>query len=246
MTAKKLKKEDKKYDLIYGPHAIIECLKAGRRRLASIYTTKAPSKALQRIEPHLPKRVNNTQYVSRDVLDRMAGTTEHSNVIALVSPFSYASTMFSPSKYPFIVMLDGITDVRNLGAILRSAYCSGIDGVVICHKGDAPMNPAVFKTSAGLAEYISIYKASSPQAAMQAISKAGYTSYMAVPEKGQNVMDVAFKKPMCLVIGSEETGISPDILKAGNLITIPQRRPDISYNASVAAGVLMFAMTNKK
>ncbi len=234
-----------KYDLIYGPHAIIEMLLAKRRKLISIYTTKPLPKSWDRIKRYLPQHIPNLQYVSRDQLTKMAGVAEHSGIVALVSPFKFATSMFDSKKKPFILLLDGVQDVRNLGAILRTAYCTGVEGVILCRKGGASLEPAVFKASAGLAEYLDIYQASSINSAVTEIKKAGYSLYMSVLDNGKNAMSVEYKRPMCLVIGSEALGISKDIQKDGVLITIPQRRADISYNASVAAGILLFLLSQK-
>lgn len=227
------------YEVVYGPHAIVELLKAKKRKILTLYTTKTVTKAFERISKFLPRDVK-IQYVERHILDRMAGADEHGGVVAAVTPFKYVSKVFDPSKKPFILILDAIQDVRNLGAILRSAYCSGVDGVILCKKSGAPLTPAAFKTSAGLAEYLDIYCSPSINAAISEVKNSGYNLYMAVIENGKSIIDVNFKKPLCIVIGNEEKGISKDVLSNGHLITIPQQRPDISYNASVAAGILLF------
>lgn len=231
-------------ELLYGAHSIIEMLKAKKRKLLSIYTTKPLPKAWDRIAPYLPKHVPNIQYVSRDILDRMCGTTEHNGVIAWATPFKFASTIFDPTKRPFIVILDSIQDVRNAGAILRSAYCAGVDGIVMCKAKAAPLSAAVFKASSGLAEHLDIYEASSLKQAIVELKRAGYHVYMAVLN-GKNATSIDYQKPLCLVIGNEATGISVDVAKLGESITLPQRTPDISYNASVAAGILMFLIGTK-
>jgi 23S rRNA (guanosine2251-2'-O)-methyltransferase len=231
-------------ELLYGAHPLIEMLKTKKRKLLSIYTTKPFPKAWDRIAPYLPKYIPNIQYVSRDILDRMAGTTEHNNIVAWVSPFRYASTPFDPAKKPFILMLDSLQDVRNLGAILRSAYCSGVDGIVLCKTKAAPLTPAAFKASAGLAEHLDIYQTSSLKHAITEFKKAGYHFYMAVLD-GKNACTVDYQLPLCLVIGNEAVGITPEIKKMGLPITLPQKTPDISFNASVAAGILMFNISTK-
>ncbi|MBM3887241.1 hypothetical protein FJ364_04900, partial [Candidatus Dependentiae bacterium] len=180
-----MKKTDKKVDrssgeMLYGAHAIIEAIKAGRRKLISLYTTKPFPKAWLRIQPYLPKSVPNIQYVTKDVLDRMSNNAEHMGVIAWVSSFKFASKMFTPAKYPFILLLDSIQDVRNLGAILRSAYCTGVTGVVLCKTQAAPLTAAAIKASAGLSEHLDIYIASSMKQAAQEARQAGYNLYMAV------------------------------------------------------------------
>jgi 23S rRNA (guanosine2251-2'-O)-methyltransferase len=169
----------------------------------------------------------------------MAGTPDHMGIIAWVTAFKFTSKPFEPEKKPSILLLDSIQDVRNMGAILRSAYCTGIDGVVMCKSKSAPVNAAVCKASAGLVEHLDIYLVPSLKAAVVELKKAGYNFYMAVLD-GKRATDVEFKKPSCLVIGNEASGISKDIQALGQAVTLPQRTPEISYNASVAAGILLF------
>jgi 23S rRNA (guanosine2251-2'-O)-methyltransferase len=238
------RKSDVKGELIFGAHAIIEVLKAKRRRVLGIYTTKPLPKSWDRIQPYLSKQPFNIQYVDRGVLDRMAGTTDHNSILTWVTPFKYQSKPFDPAQKPFILMLDAVQDVRNLGAILRSAYCTGVQGVVLCKTQSAPMTGAAFKASAGLAEYLDIYLAPTMKHAVMEHQKAGYNFYMAVLE-GKNALAIDYKTPACLVIGNEATGIAKDIQTMGNKVTLPQKMADISYNASVAAGILLFLISTK-
>lgn len=230
-------------EMIFGAHSLLEVLKAKRRKIVGIYTTKVPPKIFDVILPLLPRAFPNIQYVSREVLDRMADTQDHMGLIAWVSPFPFRTKMFSAKETPFILLLDAIQDVRNLGAILRSAYCAGVGGVVLCKSKSAPLSGAAFKSSAGLAEHLEIYVAPSIKAAIDDIKRAGYQLYMA-GFNGKNALEVSYKEKKCLVIGSEAVGITKEVIKSGELITLPQRLPDISYNASVAAGILIFLMAN--
>ncbi len=236
------KNTDKVTELIFGIHSVIELLKAKRRKLAILYTTKPIPKGLQAVEPLLPKNIQ-IQYVDRDVLTKLAGTTDHQGVVAYASPFVIRKKFFDPNLQKKLLMLDGIQDVRNLGAILRSAYCTGIDGVILMRKHGAPLNAAALKASAGLAEHLEVYYAASNQAAIQELKKAGYNLYLAVVQKATDATKVEYKEPLCLVIGGEATGISSDIRGSGQLITLPQRNAEISYNASVAAGILLFIIS---
>jgi 23S rRNA (guanosine2251-2'-O)-methyltransferase len=238
------KTQSKTGELVFGVHSIIELLKAKRRKLISIYTVKPAPQAWTQIEKILPKYPVPVNYVSRDALSNIAGTTDHQNIIAWAHPFPYRKKMFDPAKERFIVMLDGIQDARNLGAIIRSGYCTGVDGVVLVKKGSASLNAAAIKASAGLAEHVEIYMAASAQQAAFELHKAGYTLYMAA-FGGHDASACAFNMPLCLVIGGEGFGISKDIMKYGTQITIPQRTKDISYNASVAAGILLFLISTK-
>ncbi len=231
-------------ELVYGMHPVLELLKAKRRKLIAVYTTDPVPQAWDQCEKLFPKYPFNIQYVKRDVLTRMAGSSDHQGIIAWAQSFPIRTKPFDPAKQPFLLMLDSIQDVGNLGAILRSAYCAGVDGVVLCKKNAAPLNATAFKASAGLAEHLEIYVAASPQAAAQELKQAGYHLYMAA-FGGENAVKCSYKGPLCLVIGSEGTGITRSILSQGTQITLPQRTTDISYNASVAAGILLFLVGNE-
>src|SRR5690606_32072832 len=226
-------------ELIFGIHPIVELLKAKRRKLISIYTTKPTPQSFNEIEKLWPKYPVPIQYVAREILDRMVGTTDHQSVVAWTQPFPFRKVFFDPSKHKFLVMIDGVQDPRNLGAILRSAYCTGVDGVITIKKGCAQLTGVAIKSSAGLSEHLEIYQAQSAAAAVIDLKAAGYTIYLATFD-GKNASTCEYVSPLCAVIGGEGYGISKGILSAGTHITLPQKASDISYNASVAAGILLF------
>lgn len=232
----------KDQELVFGIHPIVELLQAKKRSLGVIYTTKPTPKSWPLIEKLLPKHVP-LQYVTREQLNKITGTDDHQSVAAWASPFQYRKKEFDPVKHPFLVMIDGIQDTRNLGAILRTAYCTGASGIVICKKKGAPINGSTIKASAGLAEHLEIYEAPSAIAAVSELKKAGYTLYLTALG-GKNISTISYTKPLCVVIGNEATGVSSEILNAGEKIMIPQRTPDISYNASVAAGIVLFSIAH--
>ena len=238
------KPKDIQGEMLYGVHPIIELLKAKKRKLLALYTTKPTPQAFAQIEALMPKYPVQIQYVSRETLARMAGTPDNQSVVALAAPFCYRTTFFDPEKAPFLLMLDGIQDVRNLGAILRSAYCVGVDGIIITQRKSAPLHAAAIKASAGLAEHLPIYLAPSVLAAAQQLKDAGYHLYI-TNFKGENAAKLSYQSPLCLVIGSEGTGVSPALFKFGTEVTIPQRSQDISYNASVAAGIMLFLVSQR-
>ena len=230
-------------ELIFGAHSVLELLQQKRRKVIAIYTTKPEPKIWASVEAFKPSYPINIQYVTRDILTRMAGTTDHQGILAWAQPFPLRTRIFTPDKQPFIVLLDGIQDPRNMGAIIRSAYCTGVDGVVIVQQQSAPLSGTVHKASAGLAERCQIYCASSTPVAVQEIKKAGYALYLATFD-GSDATTIEYKKPLCLVIGAEGTGVARSILSLGQHITLTQAAADVSYNASVAAGILMFTITN--
>lgn len=226
--------------IVYGVHPIIELLKAKARKIIRLYTTDPAPKAFAQIKAMLPTNYPVTiSYVNKAQLAHLAGTPDHQSLVAIAAPFVYRKQFFNPDKAPFLLMLDGIQDVRNLGAILRSAYCTGVDGVIVTQRHGAPINGATLKASAGLAEHMAIYQAPSPLQAAQSLKEAGYNLYI-TNFKGENAAQVTYQRPLCLVIGSEDTGVSSSIFKYGTQVTIPQRSTDISFNASVAAGIMLF------
>ncbi len=238
------KTQPKTGELIFGIHPIIELLKAKKRKVITMYTTKPTPQAWSSIEKFLPKYPIQMQYVTRDVLTKIAGTADHQNVVAFAQPFAYRKKFFDTVKEPFLIMLDSIQDPRNVGAIIRSAYCTGVNGIIMIKKGASPLTATAIKSSAGLSEHTEIYCASSAKQAAQELVAAGYTLYMA-DFKGEDATKCAYKKPLCLVVGGEGFGISKDIISMGTKITLAQRSADISYNASVAAGILLFHIGTK-
>lgn len=240
-----VKKSEQKGELIFGIHPIVELLKAKKRKIITLYTTRPEPKAWPLIARLLPERpVVQIQYVSRDILHKIAGTTDHQGVVAYAQPFVTRKRFFDSDKQPLLIMLDGIQDVHNLGAILRSTTCTDFDGVVICQRQAAPITAAVLKASAGLAEHMDIFYAPSPTNAIHELKKAGYNIYMTFFD-GINAVTCDYKTPLCIVIGGEGFGISKEIAGAGTHITLPQKTSDISYNASVAAGIVLFLVANK-
>lgn len=230
-------------DFIFGIHPILELLRAKRRAISTIYTTKPEPQAFKQIRPLLSQKIK-IQYVTRDALSRMVESTEHQGIVAAVAPFPFQKDFFNSEKYPFLVMLDGVQDPRNLGAIIRSAYCTNMSGLVLIKKGSAPLTPTAIKASAGLAEHMPIFVAPSAGAAVQLLKKAKYHLYGAALG-GKPLDTVTLAQPLCLVIGSEGSGISREVLDAGTAIMLAQKAPDISYNASVAAGILLYSVAQK-
>lgn len=239
----KKKEKIKPRELVYGVNPILELLKAKKRGIYTIYTTKQPPKAWSKISKLLPKSVQ-VQVAKKDVLDKLAGTTDNQSVVAWASPFVIRKKFFNPEKQKFLVLLDSIQDPRNLGAILRSCYCTGAQGVIITKKQSAPLNAVALKSAAGLAEFLDIYESPSAQAAIQELKLNNYKIFLSTFD-GENATQVNFSEPLCLAIGSEGKGISKNILSEGIKVTLPQKSKDISYNASVAAGILLFLIASQ-
>ncbi|MBT4856219.1 RNA methyltransferase [bacterium] len=238
-----MKNNTKKQEMVFGVHPLIELLKAKKRKIYTLYTTKPEPRSLIQIKKYWPQYPVSIQYVKRDVLHKLAGTEDHQNLVALAAPLQINKKFFNPERHKNLVLLDGIQDTRNLGAIIRSAYCTGVDGIILCAKNSAPLNASAIKASAGLAEHTNFYIAPSPKGAIELLKEAGYHIYLTTLDHGTDALSITYKHPLCLVIGNEEKGITKDMY--GTKITLPQRTPDISYNASVAAGIFMFLIMNQ-
>jgi 23S rRNA (guanosine2251-2'-O)-methyltransferase len=233
---------------LFGIHPITELLRAKRRKLYQLFTTQPTPKGFSGFCSLIPSHIP-ISYVSREELTRRAGTPDHQGFVALAEPLPIRTRVFDPAKQGFILMLDGIQDPRNLGAIIRSACCTGVQGIVIPRAQSAPLSGIVSKASAGLIDHIDIYQSATSSSAIQEIRSAGYTIYLAALG-GIDMRTLHYSEPLCLVIGSEGTGISKAVLNQGTAIAIPHTTPvraekhSISYNASVAAGILVFALAN--
>lgn len=232
-------------DIVYGVHPVRELLVQKKRKISDIFTLTDEPKMWQQIQQFLPKYPYAIHRLSRQALSDRIGTTDHQGIAVLAEPFSFRKKFFDPVREPFLVMLDGIQDVRNMGAIIRSAYCTGASGIIHITKNSTAFNGATLKASAGLAERMSIYQTTSSPMALLELKNAGYNLYVAAVGPHQNAYEVEYKKPLCLVVGSEGSGVSAPVLKAGTLITLPQKSVDVSYNASVAAGILLSLISNK-
>ncbi|HJM68725.1 MAG TPA: RNA methyltransferase [Candidatus Babeliales bacterium] len=241
-----MKNTVKQQDIVFGVHPLVELLKAKKRKLYTLYTTKPEPRSMAQLKKYWPKYPVNIQYVKRDALHKLAGTTDHQGFVGFAAPLQINKKFFNPEIQKNLVLLDGVQDPRNLGAIIRSAYCTGVDGIILCSKNSAPLTASAVKSSAGLAEHVAFYIAPSINAALELLKQAGYNVYLTTLDKGTNALTVEYKHPLCLVIGNEEKGISKNTLGKGMKITLPQRSADISYNASVAAGIFMFLIMNQK
>jgi 23S rRNA (guanosine2251-2'-O)-methyltransferase len=239
------KRVTRNHEILYGVHPIIECLKAGKRSIYALYMTKPEPKGWDRIKRYFSKYTPPIQYVSRDTLTRLAQSSEHMGIVAYVAPYEYTSKKLTTQANQRILLLDGVQDVHNLGAILRSAYCTNFDAVLVSKKC-ARMTAGVFKASAGLAEHVPVYLVPTSQHAASELRQMGYHLYMTVADGGKSALDVSFKPPFCVVIGSEEQGIAKAVREQGTQVTLPQKDTS-SYNASVAAGIFLFiaAFANK-
>jgi len=192
------------------------------------------------------------QTVPIDRLNRIT-RKNHQGVIAFQSRISYHNIeqilpgVFESGKTPLILILDHITDVRNFGAIARTAECSGVNAIVIPSKGSAAVNEDAMKTSAGALNIVPVCRARNLEDTMRYLKDSGL-KIIAASEKGNMThFDEALDMPLAIIMGSEDTGVSAKLLKiSDSLLRIPQVGQIGSLNVSVAAGVLLFEVLRQR
>ena len=231
-----------KNNLIYGRNPVKEALKANK--VISIYMINNFSH--QEILDLLAKSNVKVTYVSVKELDNMCNGV-HQGVAAIIKPYQYVSVeeiINSPSKIegkpPVILMLDGINDPHNLGAILRSADIFGVNGVIIPKHNQVMLNATVAKTSAGAINFVPVAIANNLNQTIALLKKKGYWIVSSDGSATQNYQDIVYDFPVGLVVGSEGEGISPLVLKNSDyIVKIPMYGKVNSLNASVAAGIFL-------
>lgn len=241
-----------KTDYIYGVRAVIEALKSGKE-IDKIYlkrglTGENTDTLLELIkELHIP-----AVRVPIEKLNRIT-RKNHQGVVAMLSAVTYhrlehiVPALYEEGRVPFLLVLDGITDVRNFGAIARTALCAGVDAIVIAETGSVSVGADAIKTSAGALLSLPVCRVHNLATAVTYLQENGY-QLVAVSEKAQkNYTDADYNLPTALVMGAEDRGISPHIFKAcTERVAIPMYGDLGSLNVSVAAGILMYEVVRQR
>lgn len=184
-------------------------------------------------------------YKSKNELDSLTKGASHQGIVAEIKQYQYSSLeeIIHKSKKverPIIVMLDGIEDPHNLGAILRSCDVFGVSGVIIPKHGSVSLNATVAKTSAGAINYVSVAMVSNLNSAIQALKENGFWIVSSDGSASTNYNDLVYDFPTVLVIGSEGNGVSKLVLKNSDFVVKIQQYGHVnSLNASVATGVIL-------
>lgn len=249
-------KEDKFY--IYGKNAVIEAINADVQ-IEKIYLLyNLASEVVQKISRAANKskipivKYDKQKFAEFEKKISLQGSKSQ-GIIALRSVTSYLDLddlikqSFKNDKNPTLVLLNEINDVHNLGAIARSAECSGAHGIIIPERNSSPITPAAIKSSAGALSHVKISKTGSVINAIVKLKEAGFWIAAADMDGKVNYFDEKFDKPIVLIIGNEGKGISSAILKHCDMIVkIPMRGKIESLNASVSAGIILFEILKQK
>ncbi|GAA5440838.1 MULTISPECIES: 23S rRNA (guanosine(2251)-2'-O)-methyltransferase RlmB [Deinococcus] len=231
--------------LLYGRNPVLEALQDGR--VSEVLVARGVEEAFV---AQLKATGVRLRFAPRIELDQLAGTTQHQGVMAEVEDMAWADVddilalAEERGEDLLIVLLDGITDPRNFGAIIRSAEVLGAHGVVVEERRSAPLSPVVAKTAAGATSYLPVAQTKNLPRLIEQLKQENVWVYGAAGEAAEDVRRIDFSGKVALVIGAEGEGMRRLVReKCDALVSIPVRGRVQSLNASVAAGILLFEAT---
>ena len=238
--------------IIYGRNPVREALSAGSEIDRVFILDKNEDGPLGRIVALARKRKIRVDFVSKDRLDEITKNAAHQGVCAYMAAYSYATVddilkkAKEKNEAPFIIMLDGIVDPHNLGAVIRSANCFGAHGVIIPKDNAAGLTESAVKASAGAVSYTPVARVTNLSRTLEELKEKGLWSYCADMD-GDEIGKTDLSGAVCLVIGNEGKGVSALIKRKCDFsVKIPLCGNIDSLNASVAAGIFMYEIRKKR
>lgn len=241
-----------KTDYIFGIRAVIETIEAGKDIDKILVKKDLNGELAQELFAKIREYGILTQRVPVEKLNRIT-KKNHQGVVAILSPISYYSLeqivpqLYEEGSLPFIILLDGITDTRNFGAIARTAECAGVDTIVIPERNSVSVNGDAVKTSAGALLYLPVCRENNIVSAVKFLKDNGYM-IVGASEKGKiGYVEPDYTVPVAIVMGAEDKGISPEVLRlCDKMVAIPLVGNIGSLNVSVAAGVMMYEVVRQR
>lgn len=236
-------------EVVYGIHAVAEALRAGERfRRVHVGKQRTREPQVREIVELARKHGSNVRFEESSFFDRFPFKA-HQHVVAVSEPFDYARLEdLLAGEWPrLIVALDHLTDPHNLGAIVRTAEAVGATGIVIPERRSVGVNATVRKASAGAVAHLPIAQVTNMAQALRTMKEAGIWVAGAAGDDGITYTDADLTVDLCLVIGSEGSGLADLVRKQCDfLLSIPMRGATSSLNASVAAGVLLYEVLRQR
>jgi 23S rRNA (guanosine2251-2'-O)-methyltransferase len=235
-----------KNEMIFGVRAVIEAVEAGKEIDKILVKRDIQSELSKELFTALKGHFIPVQRVPVEKINRIT-RKNHQGVIAFISSVTYQKTedvvpfLYEQGKAPFFVMLDGITDVRNFGAIARTCECAGVDALIIPTKNSVSVNADAMKTSAGALHTLPVCREQSLTQTLKFLKESGF-KIVAATEKGDyDYTQANYKDPVCLIMGAEDKGVPYEHLAlCDEWVKIPILGKIESLNVSVAAGVLIY------
>ncbi len=239
-------------DQIYGIRAVLEAIKA-EQPINKIFLQKGlKGELFKELESSIRKAGISASYVPVEKLNRLT-RNNHQGVVAQISPVTFhdfeqlVEEVISKEKNPLFLLLDQVSDVRNFGAIIRTAECCGVHGIIVPKNGAAPITNDTVKTSAGAAFNVPIAKVDHLKDAVFYLQSSGISVTAATEKTEDEIYAVDFGRPCAIVMGSEEKGINPSILKIiDQKAKLPIMGKIESLNVSVACGVFLYEVVRQR
>lgn len=239
-------------DYIFGLRAVIEAIKAGKDIDKVLIKKDISGDLVAELFQVIKEYGVVSQRVPVECINRIT-QKNHQGVVAFLSPVAYHNlddlipSLFEAGKLPFVVALDGITDVRNFGAIARTCECSGVDAIIIPEKNSVSVNADAVKTSAGALLHIPVVRVKNLNKAIKQLKESGLMIVGATEKGSKNYTTFDYTVPTAIVMGAEDTGISNENLRECDyLAAIPMFGQINSLNVSVAAGVLIYEVVRQR
>ncbi|MGZ8543990.1 MAG: 23S rRNA (guanosine(2251)-2'-O)-methyltransferase RlmB [Flavisolibacter sp.] len=242
----------KKSSMIIGRKAVMEALNTGKPLDRIYLNNKSVGESISQIRNLAAKQMVPVNYVPVEKLNGL-NVDDHEGVIALISKVQYQelqqviSWVVEKGEVPLFLILDGITDIRNIGGIARTAYCTGVQAIIIPDKGIGALNEDAILTSAGALEKLTICRVNSLLKAVDELHLNGIKVLASEMTAEKKVFDLDFREPVAIVMGSEEKGIYPALLKAcDEKFKIPMSGDFESLNVSVATGMILYEVMRQR
>ncbi len=242
----------KKKELIFGIRAVIEAVEAGKDIDKVLVKRELSGELFNELQQLLRRYEIPMQRVPVERIDRITGKN-HQGVIAFVASVTYQKLeniiplLYEEGKNPFILVLDGLTDVRNFGAIARTCEVAGVDAIVIPARGSVSVNADAMKTSAGALHTIPVCRENNLKEAIIFLKNSGIKVVAATEKAATMYTKCDMSVPVALIMGSEDVGISVENIRiCDELVKLPQYGNIQSLNVSVAAGVIIYEVLRQR
>lgn len=239
-------------NMIYGTRAVLEAIRSGKEVEKLFLQNNLNNPLIKELKSELKSNGIHFQLVPIEKLNRLT-RNNHQGVVGFVAEISYHKVedvipqLFEKGINPIILILDRITDTRNMGAIARTAECMGASAIIIPSRGSAIVNADTVKTSAGALHYIPICREDNLKVVIDYLKDSGI-SIVACSEKTNDfIYQTDYKNPVAIILGSEENGISGEYMKrADAIVKIPMSGKIESLNVSVAAGMILSEVVRQR
>lgn len=247
-----MEKIQSKQQIIYGLRPVIEALAGGQQVERVLLQNGLNSSLLNELRTKLKERDVPFQYVPVEKLNKMT-SGNHQGVVATIAAVKYHSVVdilenpVDPENPGVLLLLDHITDVRNMGAIARTAECTGVAALVVPDHGSAAINEDAVKTSSGALLRVPVCREQNLKTVVNLAKQYGYQIVASTEKGAMHYREVDFRQPTLLIMGNEETGISPELLKMSDVrAKLPILGEVQSLNVSVAAGVMLYEVLEQR